>query len=143
MTASDSLSRRQFLAAGAALPLALAAPASQLQAQKKIVPVGLELYSVRTELMNDLAGTVRRVAKMGYDVVEFYAPYYDWTPAQAKDVRKLLDDLGIRCNSTHNSGDAVTPAGLIKAIELNQIIGSRYIIQASAPPARKIGRAHV
>ena len=75
---------------------------------------------------------------MGYEVVEFWAPYYDWTPAQAKDVRKLLDDLGIRCNSTHNSGTAVTPEGLKKAIELNQIIGSKYIIQASAPPARSI-----
>jgi sugar phosphate isomerase/epimerase len=75
---------------------------------------------------------------MGYEVVEFWAPYYDWTPAQAKDVRKLLDDLGIKCNSTHNSGTAVTPEGLKKAIELNQIIGSKYIIQASAPPARTI-----
>ena len=98
------------------------------------MPVGLELYSVRTELMRDLPGTVTAVAKMGYEVVEFWAPYYQWTPAQAKDVRKLLDDLGIKCNSTHNSGKAVTPEGLKKAIELNQIIGSKYIIQASEPP---------
>ncbi len=75
--------------------------------------------------MRDLPGTVTAVAKMGYEVVEFWAPYYQWTPAQAKDVRKLLDDLGIKCNSTHNSGEAVTPEGLKKAIELNQIIGSK------------------
>src|SRR5215475_651982 len=94
------MSRRTFLAMSGTLPLATASTA---WAQKKI-PVGLELYSVRTELMNDLSGTVRAVAKMGYEVVEFYAPYLDWTPAMAKDVRNLLDDLGIRCNSTHNNG---------------------------------------
>jgi len=136
MNNHGAISRRSFIAlGGAALPLAY----SSVVAQQKRIPVGIELYSVRTELMNDLMGTVTRVAKMGYEVVEFYAPYYDWTPAQAKDVRKLLDDLGIKCHSTHNSGASVTPEGFSKAIELNQIIGSKYIIQASAPPARSIG----
>jgi len=135
MKTTPQISRRTFLGmAGAALPLAYASP---VLAQKTI-PVGIELYSVRTELMRDLPGTVTAVAKMGYEVVEFYAPYYDWTPGQARDVRMLLDDLGIKCNSTHNSGTAVTPEGLKKAIELNQIIGSKYIIQASAPPARSM-----
>jgi sugar phosphate isomerase/epimerase len=68
---------------------------------------------------------------MGYEVVEFYAPYSSWTPAYAKDVRKLLDDLGIRCNSTHNNDSSFTAEGLPKAIELNQIIGSKNIIMAS------------
>jgi sugar phosphate isomerase/epimerase len=115
-----------------AMPLALAA---MRQASK--IPVGLELYSVRTEYMRDLSGTVTAVARMGYEVVEFWAPYYEWTPAQARDVRKLLDDLGIKCHSTHNSGAAVTPEGLKKAIELNQIIGSKAIIQASEPPGAR------
>lgn len=131
MKTNNGISRRTFLAMPCAvLPIAQAA----FQGQQKKIPVGLELYSVRAEYMRDLPGTVRAVAKMGYEVVEFWAPYYDWTPAQARDVRKLLDDLGIKCNSTHNSGAAVTPEGLKKAIELNQIIGSKYIIQASAPP---------
>ena len=142
MKTSPSVSRREFLAlTGATLPLAYA---GTLQAQaKKRIPVGIELYSVRTELQNDLNGTVTRIAKMGYEVVEFFmgqgaAAYYSWTPQQAKEVRKLLDDLGIKCNSTHNSGMAVTPDGFSKAIELNQIIGSKCVIQASAPPARTI-----
>jgi sugar phosphate isomerase/epimerase len=138
MKTPDLLSRRDFFAvASAALPLASAA--TLLGRQRRPIPVGIELYSVRTELMNDLPGTVTRVAKMGYEVVEFYAPYYEWTPAQAKDVRKLMDDLGVKCHSTHNSGIAVTPEGFAKAIELNQIIGSKYVIQASQPPARTIG----
>ena len=83
--------------------------------------------------MKDMMATVRAVAKMGYEVVEFYAPYFDWMPATARDVRKLLDDLGIRCNSTHNNAPSFTPEGLQKAIELNQTIGSRCIVMASPP----------
>jgi sugar phosphate isomerase/epimerase len=98
----------------------------------KNVPIGLELFSVRDALAKDLMGTVTAVAKMGYQVVEFYAPYFDWTPQRAKDVRKLLDDLGIRCNSTHNDYRSFTAEGLRKAIELNQIIGSKNIIMATA-----------
>jgi len=75
-------------------------------------------------------GTLREVAKLGYEGVEFYAPYYEWTTAQAKDVKRLLDDLKIRCFSTHNSVEYFQPEKLPHAIELNQIIGSRYIVMA-------------
>jgi sugar phosphate isomerase/epimerase len=120
------VSRRSFLALTAAAPLAAVA---KLRAQGT---VGIELYSVRDELKKDLFGTVSAIAKMGYGAVEFYAPYYDWEPAYAKKVRSLLDDLGIRCPSTHNGADVFTAEGLDKAIELNQILGSTLISMASA-----------
>jgi sugar phosphate isomerase/epimerase len=101
-------------------------------AKGKHIPVGLELYSVRDELAKDLMATVTAVAKMGYEVVEFYAPYLAWTPAYAKEVRKHLDDLGIRCLSTHNESTALAGDRLKMTIELNQILGSRFIIMASA-----------
>jgi sugar phosphate isomerase/epimerase len=123
---STSLSRRSFLAMAGALPFAASA-----FAQTKKVPIGIELYSVRNELMKDLPGTVTAVAKMGYQVVEFYSPYMQWTPEYAKEVRKLLDDLGIKCPSTHNGGNSIVGDGMKKAIELNQIIGSKAIILAS------------
>lgn len=122
-----NLTRRSFLAMSAAAPLALAAAA-----KARRVPVGIELYSVRDQMDKDLFGTVRAIAKMGYEVVEFYGPYYSWTPAYAKEVRKLTDDLGIRCHSTHNGSNVFTAEALPKAIELNQILGSKYIIMASA-----------
>ena len=100
--------------------------------QKKAIPLGLELYSVRDELAKDLMATVRAVAKMGYAEVEFYSPYYQWTPEYAKEVRKLLDELRIKCPSTHNSASALTAEGIQKAIDLNQILGSTSIIMASA-----------
>lgn len=124
MLAPLDLSRRTFLALAAAAPLAVA--------KRKAIPVGLELYSVRDELKNDLEGTVKAVAKMGYECVEFYSPYLGWKPEQAKDMRKLLDDLNIRCYSTHNGQNAFSGDGLKRATELNQIIGSKYIVMASA-----------
>jgi len=117
------LSRRALLVSAAA--------SSVLTAQKR-VPVGIELFSVRNELKADLMGTVRKVAQMGYEGVEFFSPYYEWKTDYAKEVRKLLDDLGIRCYSTHNGARSFAPENLPHAIELNQIIGSKYIIMASA-----------
>jgi sugar phosphate isomerase/epimerase len=125
MTHRNYLSRRLFVAMTAASPFKLAA-------QTKRIPIGLELYSVRDQLKEDLPGTVRGVAKMGYECVEFYSPYFEWTPTQAKEVRKLLDELGITCPSTHNNASSFTAANLPKAIELNSIIGSKYVIMASA-----------
>ena len=43
-----------------------------------------------------------------------------------------MDDLGVQCRSTHNGPVSFTPEGLKKAIELNQILGSKYIVMASA-----------
>lgn len=123
--------RRSFLAMSGAAALGTGLPASALQRGKGL-PVGLELYSVRDELAKDLPGTVRAVAKMGYEVVEFYSPYFQWTPDYAREVRKLLDELNIKCLSTHNGRNALEGDGLKKAIELNQIIGSRSIVMASA-----------
>jgi sugar phosphate isomerase/epimerase len=122
---TTTLSRRTFLTMAATMPLWGRA------ARAAAVPVGIELYTVRDALAKDLMGTVRAVAKLGYEVVEFYSPYYSWTPSQATDVRKLLDDLGIQCRSTHNDNRVFTAEGLQKAIELNQIIGSKYIVMAS------------
>jgi sugar phosphate isomerase/epimerase len=143
----NPFSRRAFLAmAGAAAgsaaftaPGAFASPFSDSNqggtpAGKKpgTVPVGIELYTVRDALKADLMGTVRGVAKMGYQVVEFYSPYYDWTPQQAKEVRAMLDDLGVKALSTHNSATVFTPDAIQKAIDLNQAIGSKCIVMASA-----------
>ncbi|MFN7918624.1 MAG: sugar phosphate isomerase/epimerase family protein [Bryobacteraceae bacterium] len=126
----SALSRRSLLALAAAGRLA-AAKGNKAKKHKGL-PVGLELYSVRGELKKDLMGTVREVAKLGYDGVEFYAPYFEWTAAQAKDMRKLLDDSGMRCFSTHNSFKSFVPENLPHAIEINQIIGSKFIVMASA-----------
>src|SRR5882724_7953018 len=144
-----SISRRNFLtisgtaaailAAQATQPAAFAALATNdvapvIPPARKKYPIGLELYSVRGELARDLPNTLRTVAKMGYEVVEFYAPYYSWKIPYAKDVRTIMDDSGLRCYSTHNHIESFTPGDtMAKAIELNQILGSRHLILSTAP----------
>jgi len=150
-TPLDPLSRRKFLALSSMLPVALLAPSTAVRAigaaepvaptsvtpvPRKKYYVGLELYSVRGSLSRDLPDTLRAVAQMGYESVEFYAPYFDWSLAYAKEVRSRLDDHRLRCWSTHNHIDSFAAgAGLAKAIELNQILGARHLILASTPPA--------
>ena len=97
---------------------------------EKQKPVGLELYSVREELKKDLPATLDGVAKMGYECVEFYAPYHDWTPDYAKQVRTQLDTLKIRCYSTHNELKSLKPDGINKTIELNHALDTRYVVVA-------------
>lgn len=119
-----SFSRRSFLAACAA--------SLALRASNKQIPIGLELYSVRNALSQDLSGTVQQVAHMGYRCVEFFAPYYSWTPDYAKQVRQQLDSLGLKCYSTHNGMVSFSSQGIDKAMELNKILGTRFIVLASA-----------
>jgi sugar phosphate isomerase/epimerase len=123
---AESLSRRAFVASTAITPLAA------LAQSKGQIPVGLELYSVRDELKANLPGTLKNVAEDGYQCVEFFAPYHQWTADKAKDVRKLLDRLKLRCYSTHNGLDSFSDSGIAHTIELNNILGAKYVILASA-----------
>jgi len=126
--APGPLSRRSFLAFAAMLPWAFNSRKSGK------IPVGLELYSVREELKKDPEGTVRAVAQMGYQCVEFYAPYFDWTENQTKQMRKVLDDLGIRCFSTHNSESYLRPQSIARTRDMNLMLGSRYVVMAYSEP---------
>lgn len=144
------VSRRRFLTVASAAALAgatrsLAAPAPKAPAPAPVpfpprkggIPIGLELYSVRGELTKNLPATLQGVAAAGYEVVEFYSPYVGWTFPYAKDVKGLMDDLGLRCLSTHNPATALQPANIGKTIELNQILGARHIVVASPPAGTK------
>jgi sugar phosphate isomerase/epimerase len=128
------LSRRSFLVkslgVSATLPWALRGIASATSSTS--IPVGLELYSVRDALKSDPEGTVRAVAQMGYQCVEFYGPYFEWDHARAKQMRKLMDDLGIKCYSTHNNEEYFNAKNLTHARDLNLILGSKYIVMSSS-----------
>lgn len=117
------MDRRTFLAAGAA--------ASLLQGAVK-KPIGLELYSVRKEFDKDMAATIKAVGKMGYDGVELFGSYADWTPAKAKEVHQMIKDAGMKCYSVHTGAKYFTPEHLDRVIELNTILETRYMIMSSA-----------
>ena len=125
---TEGMTRRGFLALSAMVPLALRAESVSA------IPMGLEMYSVREELKKDSVGTVRAVAAIGYQGVEFYAPYFAWKESQAKEMRKLLDQLGIRCFSTHNDSAYMNKENIRRATDINSILGSKYVVMASSQP---------
>jgi len=122
------VTRRSFLAISAVMPWALTARAA------KPIPTGLELYSVREELKKDPEATVRAVAQMGYQCVEFYSPYFEWSEGQAKHMRRLMDDLGIQCFSTHNDSEFLRPEKINHARDLNLILGAKYVVLSWSDP---------
>jgi sugar phosphate isomerase/epimerase len=122
------ISRRSFVALSATLPWALRASAATS------IPIGLELYSVREGLKKDPEATVRAVAQLGYQCVEFYAPYFEWTEAQTRQMRKLLDDLGVKCYSTHNEETYFSPENISRAADMNSILGCKYMVWGWSDP---------
>jgi sugar phosphate isomerase/epimerase len=49
-------------------------------------------------------------------------------------MRKLLDELGIRCLSTHNSESYLNPQNISRTSDMNKILGSKYVVMASSSP---------
>jgi sugar phosphate isomerase/epimerase len=122
------ISRRRFaggLAAGAA---ALAAAGRTVFAAGRI-PIGVQLYSVREDCAKDLAGVLAGVAKLGYQGVEF-AGYHGRT---APELKKMLDDNGLKCAGSHIQLPAFLADELPRTIDFNLAIGNRYLIVPSLP----------
>lgn len=61
------------------------------------LPIGLQLYTVGKEMDEDPIGTLKRVAAIGYKEVEL-SPLGKTPP---KELRKALDDLGLKNPSGH------------------------------------------
>jgi len=125
----NKMSRRHFIkqTTGAAAAMGVLSSnllCSKAPAPKAGIPVGLQLYSVRTECEKDLAATIAAVAEMGYQGVEF-AGYYDHT---AEQVLKMLEDNGIKCCGAHTALDLMLGDNLAKTIEFNKVIGNKYLI---------------
>jgi len=88
------------------------------------IPIALQLFSVREDCARDLPGTLKAVAEMGYDGVEF-AGYYNRT---AKELRKMVDDLGLKVAGTHIGLNTLQGDELEKTIEFNKILGNKFLI---------------
>lgn len=95
--------------------------------------IGLQLYSVRDATAVDFLGTVRKVADMGYDAVQF-AGFFD-TPAS--EVRRVLNDTGIRVAGSHTGLDLLTGDKLKKSILYNQKIENDLLICPYLPEEKR------
>ncbi len=90
---------------------------------KSLGKIGVQLYTVRDLMKQDFAGTLKKVAKIGYQEVEF-AGYFDNKPAE---IRKLLDGLGLTAPAVHVGIDLLRDK-LDATLETAKIIGHKYIV---------------
>lgn len=72
------------------------------------VPVGFQSYVLRTEINDDISGTLKKVASYGYETVEMcspsgYAPgnFANLTKYSGKELKKIINDAGLKCYSSH------------------------------------------
>lgn len=93
------------------------------------IPIGLELYSVRHDLERDALGTLKAVAAMGYEGVEFAGP----PKHSGKDLAAMLKQTGLVCCGWHTPFNLVQDDTLAATIELNQAVGNKYIIIPGLP----------
>jgi len=125
--ALNQVSRRQFIQAGVTGAAVATLGCNSMFAddkKKRPLPIGVQLYSVRDECKKDFAKTVEQVAKIGYEAVEF-AGYYNY---KAKDLRKLLDNNGLKCCGAHIGIDTLLGDNLKESIEFHKIIGNKFLI---------------
>ena len=84
--------RREFLEIMAGVGVSIACSGSRFPTPgSRIDKVGLQLYTVRDLMKNDVEGTIAHVAEIGYKEVEF-AGYFNKSP---KEIRAMLDRLGL------------------------------------------------
>ena len=121
--------RRQFLrntAALAAAPLLL----PSLARAAKVTNVGLQLYSVREEMLADAVGTLKQLAKIGYKQLESARSakghYYGLKP---KEIQKICKDLGMTLRSGHVHVDKDWKRAVDEAAEA----GQSYLVCSSLP----------
>ncbi len=97
------------------------------------IPIALQLYSVREDCQEDFPGTLQAVAEMGYEGVDF-AGYYDY---DAPEIRKMLDDLGLKAAGCHTALDTLMGDELKRTVEFNHILGNTYLIVPGLPENRR------
>ena len=96
---------------------------SQRSLVKRNSKVGLQLYTVRDWMREDVMGTLERVAALGYREVEF-AGYFDHSP---KAIATKMAKLGLTSPSAHYSLQALQTS-FTAILDNAKILGHRYIV---------------
>ncbi len=120
------MKRRTFFQGTAALAvspwLSSCAKEEEPVAGNRIGRIGIQLYTVRDRMAEDVPGTLQAIAEIGYDEVEF-AGIFDHTP---EEVRGFLDAAGLVSPSAHIGLDDIRNAPL-QLIETAQTLGQDYL----------------
>ena len=99
-----TISRRHFLGSAAAVAVVSAAH-PRAWANPLGLPLGIQLYSVREQMAQDLDVALDAIRAAGYIEVEAAA----LPKKSAPEIRAALDKVGLRCVSAHHPfGDLTT-----------------------------------
>ena len=87
-----------------------------------MLPIAIQLYSVRDDAATDMRGTLQKIREMGYDGVEF-AGLHGHT---AEEVREMCQEIGLLPLSAHVPYDEMVadPEGVLGQYAA---IGCRYV----------------
>ena len=91
--------------------------------------VGVQLYTLRTLMDEDVAATLDAVASIGYREVEF-AGTFGHSPAQ---LREWLDASGLSAPAAHIDPTLLGPDRIEATLEEASVLGHRWLIQAFTP----------
>lgn len=134
---NPSLRRRDFLkttTAGAVGIMALSplGITSCGPRDRKSYGVGLELYTIRDAMAEDVPGSLKKVSELGYRYLEpaDYADgkFYGYSPSE---FRKMAEDLGMKVVSSHSKVEAagVTLDNAKEMADAHAELGVEYCIQ--------------
>ncbi|CAM3386499.1 sugar phosphate isomerase/epimerase family protein [Rhodothermus bifroesti] len=99
---------------------------------RRLERIGLQLYTVRTLMEQDVPRTLEQVAQLGYREVEF-AGYYNYTP---QELRQMLDQLELSAPATHVPFQMLEE-NLSALLEAAHTLGHRYVIVPWLPPEQR------
>jgi sugar phosphate isomerase/epimerase len=121
------LSRRSFLvSAGAGMAAGAFMSSHAIAGGKGNVPLGIQLWTVKSAAEKDLEGTLRAVYAAGFREIEF-AGYYGKSPAE---IAKLMKGIGFSLVSTHAGAGDIAKNG-DKIIADAKALGLEYVICSS------------
>jgi sugar phosphate isomerase/epimerase len=92
-----------------------------------MVPLSIQLYSVRDAAKADFLGVLKKIAAIGYRGVEF-AGLHDYKP---EAIRKVIDDLGLVASSAHTG--LPTADKVQEIVETAEALGYNMIIAGRGP----------
>jgi sugar phosphate isomerase/epimerase len=119
------ISRREFVGAAAAIAV-LGFVDRAAFANPLGLPLGIQLYSVRQQMMEDLDNTLEAIHDAGYTEVEAAA----LPKKSAKEIRAALDKAGLRCVSAHHPFSELH-AHFDEIIAYDKELGVHFIICSS------------
>jgi sugar phosphate isomerase/epimerase len=89
-------------------------------------PLGIQLWTVKSEAEKDLEGTLRKVYAAGFREIEF-AGYYGKSPA---DLAKLMKSIGFSLVSTHHGAGDIAKKG-DEIIADAKALGLKFVVCSS------------